>query len=509
MCGVERQVNIVRHFENLMAKKRGNCRSTSTEAKYFADWVARLEVWSIESDEARKLKDFRFMLDREEVAEHVSDFLDIGRFKQKSDYREHKPYHSQWIVPFPTFLSDSLQIIIILKNAYFLGPDKVGAPMLETRPINHQQPVAIPISSGGSSKQAESPVRQGLKATNLESLALLESYSFQMNITETHILWQQLQGMNTAICQKPTILSLAVFELDSSGCKPMCYQCGQLELGTTQLSIAIAKFHPTLPLILLHNCDFMNGSAIHLWSFASSTSFEEACERKKGFSDVSTRLCAAPPSIEYLDFSACGLQVVFKHHRQPYQEVLTIQSNAVYESAALLQQMHQGPLPKPPLRTSDHRNRNDESQHLAPPDKRILSVNHSEVSAGKLSKIAKTSSQISDREVGVVKLTEDGEQFQPLLTLPNVKSVDGALRLQVRTSELRERNIRMILHKAEQPWYHMSDPPDVQFPALVEKDVRALAPPRKRLLNSQDKRNSRIKRRILNGAKASSPILIE
>ena len=50
----------------------------------------------------------------------------------------------------------------------------------------------------------------------------------------------------------------------------------------------------------------------------------------------------------------------------------------------------------------------------------------------------------------------------------------------------REQKIRIVLHKAEQPWYTMSDPADIALPALVEKNVRALAPLQKQCFNRKE-----------------------
>ena len=116
---------------------------------------------------------------------------------------------------------------------------------------------------------------------------------------------------------------------------------------------------------------------------------DEASDRKRGSSGVSISLCSAPTSIEHLNFSTCGSQVILKHHGQPFQDVLSIQSNSVYQEALI--QCSQQQLLKTPSRTHVDCNR-----HVEDPNRIKL---HNPISSNDLGEI------ITERQAQGVELT--------------------------------------------------------------------------------------------------------
>jgi len=84
-----------------------------------------------------------------------------------------------------------------------------------------------------------------------------------------------------------------------------------------------------------------------------------------------------------------------------------------------------------------------------------------------------------EREVQVLRRSEEGETAQSLVSLPNWHGIEGAS-VNIHAPKTQEEKISIILNKVAQPQYNLSDPTDTHSPAIVRKDIRALEPLRKR-----------------------------
>ena len=447
-------------------------------------------MWAIESDEPRKLKDLRFKLDKDEVETHVAAFIDFIRLKRSSKHSKQGQYWSQWALPFPTTISDSLEIVLILRTIYLLDLGQIAGPIVEFQSPDLLRSAIIPIPEEFLLQRDRDPSRLKANSAGLGKISLSHSYSLQIERNDQYILWKQVQGINIAADRRPLVTSLAVFQLDRSGAQPRCHFCGQFGGGDAQQCITTAEFHPNLPLVVLHSGSLISGSAVYLWSFASNACMafgaqvhNRASEGKRGFSDVFTSLCTAPRSIEYLNFSTCGTQVIIKHHEQALQDVCSIQSNPVYQTAM---EQHSQQRPLNALSTAQVSCPNHDRSRSEDTLEKSSSTNElSEIFTATHSRKAELATNDSKREIRIKRISQRGEEVQPLLLLPDMHSAD-IIRFQVGAPMTREQKIRIVLHKAEQPWYTISGPADVALPALVEKDVRALAPLQKRCFKREE-----------------------
>lgn len=437
---------------------------------------------------------------------HAASFFDFVKLKKSSKNPKQERYCSQWALPFPTTISDSLEIVVILRTVYFLDLGRIAGPTVEFRSSNLLQSAIIPISEIPLPEVARDSSRLKANRMGLGKISLSHAYSLQIGRNDQYILWKQVQGLNIAADRRPLATSLAVFQFDRSEAQPRCHFCGLFGGGDTQQCITAVEFHPKLPLVLLHSGSLIRGWAVYLWSFASNACIafgaqvhDRASEARRGFSDVFISLCTAHRSVEYLNFSTCGTQVIIKYHDQALQDVCSIQSNPVYQ-VAMEQHSKQRPL-----------NALSTAQETCPNQVRARSENALEKSSSS-NELSETfvatharnvelSTNKSIKEVRIKGRSQREEEVQPLLFLPEVQSAD-TLRFQVRAPVTREQKIRIVLHKAEQPWNTVSNPADAFFPAVVEKDVRALAPLQKRCFNRKEIEEPQKKRKVLGQAKA-------
>jgi hypothetical protein len=84
--------------------------------------------------------------------------------------------------------------------------------------------------------------------------------------------------------------------------------------------------------------------------------------------------------------------------------------------------------------------------------------------------------------VDLVEVDGNVEYRQPILSLPKSEANED-LRVSIQPSTSRDEKITIILHKAAQPWYSLSNRGGEDFPRIVKKDRRAIRPARKRMLS--------------------------
>lgn len=407
------------------------------------------------------------------------------KLKKSSKHSKQGQYWSQWALPIPTTISDSLEVVIILRTIYLLDLGQIAGPIVEFRSPDLLRSAIIPIAKELLPERDRDSSRLKVDSAGPGKISLSHSYSLQIERNDQYILWKQFQGINITADRRPLVKSLAGFQLDRSGAQPRCHYCGQFGGGDVQQCITKSEFHPSLPLVLLHSGNLIS-SAVYLWSFAANTCMafgpqvhDRASEGKREFSEAFTTLCTAPRSIEYLNFSTCGTQVIIKHHRQALQDVCSIQSNPVYQ-LAMAQHSQQRPSNNPST-AQVNRSNHDSSQNVDMLEETSSTKQLSESFIATHFRKAELATTNSKREIRLKNVSQRGEEVQSLLFLPDMLSAD-TIKVQVRAPMTREQKIRIVLHKAEQPWYTMSDPADVALPAIVEKDVRALAPLQKRRL---------------------------
>lgn len=196
-------------------------------------------------------------------------------------------------------------------------------------------------------------------------------------------------------------------------------------------------------------------------------------QSKDGFSTSSVATISGRP--KYTQFSPCGTQIIYQLHSSSNPHVKPIrdfQAFAIAEQqqAEINKTRHQLTTPhaktKPPYQDLKNANVLPPSMELNQP------VFHGE---GASTRLAFT----SNRSVTLVHRTDNGvEEEQSLLSLPawnDVKSISPSIRM---PSNTREDKVTIILNKTAQPFYTIGNGGEHTPPAVVRKDIRAIAKPR-------------------------------
>jgi hypothetical protein len=98
-------------------------------------------------------------------------------------------------------------------------------------------------------------------------------------------------------------------------------------------------FHPSLPLILLHSRSFINGSSVTLWRFQPNESRNASMrsgvlpQEDTGVTGGATSSFSPTSSVERINFSACGTQIIIKAVGSPHLEINSIETDPVYQLA--------------------------------------------------------------------------------------------------------------------------------------------------------------------------------
>jgi hypothetical protein len=183
--------------------------------------------------------------------------------------------------------------------------------------------------------------------------------------------------------------------------------------------------------------------------------------------------------VKYLNFSACGTQIVVKFCGRFNPEVMCIKSDPVYQWALQQSQDSSNNYNVASQKQKNTQITTSNSFELAVgPRSTSLALGQVVVNDSSSHKVV-ISRNASQRVVQVMYRSGKDEEVQSLVSLPSWAGVDN-IDITVHAPTTREERINNILNKAAQPWYSLSDPQDVHLPAVVRKDTRAIGPLRKR-----------------------------
>jgi len=424
------------------------------------------------------VQEYRFPLDHHEVRNHVHKYLaNLPRIGKTS----------QLALPFPTTISSDLEVVIVLKTVFFLGHQiQTRKHMRETQtspfrwftvPVQHSDPAQASMCDHSRNKSSRS-LQSSVSVNHLRV-----SYSYKLEISENkrYVLYKESKEVNVLQNSKPVLTCLVVYQLDITDPPGTCQMLGMFGGNGIDLCLSGYWFHPSLPLILLHSRSFINGSSVTLWCFKPNESGNASM--RSGFSHQEdtgvtggiTSSFSLTSSVERINFSACGTQIIVKAVGSPHPEIHSIEADPVYQLA------HE----------QANRESNRRSKNLLGKRRRSTGGNDGELAlqfqpqssnqiTGHMSATHKVAvSSIIRRGVGnvhrEVQVTNQAGGVQHLLSLPNWNGIDN-ITINVRAPIDRDERIRIILNKAAKPWYSLSEPENVNLPAIVQKDVRALAP---------------------------------
>lgn len=472
----------------------------------FAGWVAHFEIWKIDTEEPRRLIDHSFTLDQHEVEDQVRNFLTSIKLREKS--RSWQIRH-QWALPFPTTICPNLEAIIVLKTVYIVGSDSKGPESMESFRKNPSRSIIVPVQSSETTARASQQYRDlpgpcitpkpKLKAQTRDgSKALRVSYSYKFEISKSgrYILYKDSMEVSLPQHSEPAVTSLAVFELDATATKETCHMLSKIGDSAVHVSFSACNFHPTLPLVLLYSRSFVKESGIMLWAFArrssrppvSQNNFSHQ-EQLGPFNDAISLFRTTKGGVEILNFSACGTQIIVKLCGCVHPEVHSIESEPVYQWALQQSQGHKlSPQPSEKKnaenggQTINTRRQDDELAVGLRPT--LLELGKIEADKSALHKVV-FSKYRSQHEIQIMNRSEGVEEVQSLVSLPDWLGIDNT-HVSIHAPTTREERIKIVLNKAAQPWYNLSEDLDINLPAVVRKDTRALGRPQKRKIEVID-----------------------
>jgi len=441
-----------------------------------AGWIAKFSIWSTVSSKHQLVSDHHFDLAQEEIEAQIEHFMALVR--RKSQLRCH------WALPFPTSIAPDLQSFTVLRTVFLRVNDDPMTPNNCLGTLNGWQQILVPLDTLGAFSAANDPVQQGSSSQGAKrkasNLVVSHSYDLKIGGDARFLLYSDKVSINLHGNGKVSS-AIAIFELERSGTAWKYHLRGQIGGGdgAAQLSFRFCSFHPQLPLLLFFCRSLSSQSRIGLWSFATvrdSVVFDNE-------STISYPCSVTKPSVESLDFSACGTQIVFRYTAARFSEVLSIEQDPAYRSAQTNQNQaadwrmcfHMDSTSSPNLTPKME----DSLTHL--PTSTQLShlhySNHNDTTT--LNKVIYQPGK-GQRNVEVLHRSEGLESRQSLVSLPRWAGIEK-LNISVHHPPAEDEDrINIVLNKPSQDFYFLEDDADNHFPAVLRKDVRALQAPQRR-----------------------------
>lgn len=431
---------IERVFESSWKDSNLPFLTASTPAdEIFAGWTVRFEIWNTEAEEPQRLQDYYFALDENEIELHVRSYLNnVKSADKKGNASRYRPprLQSRPALPFPITISQNFEVVIVLRTAYVLVSTTTGPSQIQGLRDCPWRSVVIPTGylndrepTNGFSEEPRKR-RTKLSASGKESeFRVSYAYKFGLSKDNRYVIYQDTVGLSF-LPSFNIFTSIAVFQLDTAGTEACCRLLGHVGGDGAQTSISSCRFHEELPLLIFHNRSFTSGSGIMLWSFIIDESMPSSSnEDKDCFDDTIAMLSPVFKGIEYLNFSSCGTRVVFKIGGKLLHDVLSIESNPVYQNALKVASNRSFRSAQGQLRTKDMVGKQDEQALMADSSSLQLGMN---IGDGPTTYKLAVSSSGSRREIEITRRS------------------------------------------------NTTDEQDIHLPAVVRKDIRAFGPSRKR-----------------------------
>ena len=461
-------------------------------------WIVHYAIWTTGEEDPLCEKDWKIALDEHEVKRHVEGhILRAKRAKRVSKSRSSSDEGFCWALSFPLTISRNLKVIIVLRTAYVFTTD-LGGGGEHSVPNRYEDPwqsIKIPVSRAEASVPLQHSLKSGSKiGDQSKDFSVSHSYTFDISDSGCFILEKESNALSFIADRKPTVISLAVYELIMSDSNNSCVLVGLLG-GDAQMFFGHSGhcvLHPKLPLVLVYMRSFSSEPSIVLWSFTRNFSRLSAIPEQKAFGDVVSSPCSkflnsfkrSRSSVESLNFSSCGTQIVVKLSGQFLLEVQSIVMDPAYEAA--WSQCYVSSSECEPLDAQEHTQ--DESNHT---ERQITKLSSTSFELGKTTasdsssrRVIVSSGGISQRNIQVVQRSAGVEEIQPLVSLPDWAGIDN-VDIGVRESGAQDDHIKITLNKLPQPLYDWTDPIDMNLPCIVRKDRRALGPSQKRNANCE------------------------
>jgi hypothetical protein len=471
----------------------------------FDGWIAQYELWNIEFDDPIVVEDFRIPLNKREVQ------LQYERF-QKTITSEHKPNGIQMAgkdlaLHFPSSIDADLQTFTVLTTV-FTRRRSMPSGLLSAGSANAMdiwRPMPMPIlhtvhatllmglSKSTNMRNATSPNDARASApTRSQAIRLDRTPAYRLMTYNNYVLYQSIEGRGVLNEEEDMTGTLAIYRIKHAEAVNDISLIGCIEGNGTLGSIHHAVFHPNYPLLAFQFLSRIGDSHIVLWYFGNSglsraDKFQLlthdiflARNMNGGFSisyvaNIRSRL-------KFLQFSACGTNIIYQLHKETCLHTEPIQGSRMYNVAKQENEEE---------KACNYQLQLD--RRLATHSSALEKVNALPQSMALNEPVLHTSSTLTslcfdsgaaNRDIKLVHSADGRNHEQSLLSLPawsDRKSISASMRM---PSRAREEKITIILNKAAQPFYVLGHGSGQTAPAIIRKDIRAIAKPKTHSLAS-------------------------
>jgi hypothetical protein len=487
-----------RPFETAWQKQK-SFRNEDLTKGICEGWNAQYQLWDIQPDEPCVKVQWHLPLNAGEVSLQVALFQKHVRTRVGG--KDSVATRREIALHFPTSIGEGLDKFTVLRTVFTHDRRKPltcsASPHSESPWIRASIPVVHNLGTtslrGMSLKARE--VSQDDITTGSSSMAQLDTVltinrtpAFVVQTCKRYVLYKSVEGWDTASGEEPAA-SMALFRMPRDSQQEIDL-LAFIDCLEHRWPFSNCIFHPDLPLVAFCCNSIIDGPRIALWCFTT-----EAMRRRQGFSyitEVSLRKDSELISIislaygvpKKLQFSPNGEELIIQLPGGHLPKVVQLTATLAYK-AAVAEEAH--------LERSDGREESLTVTTTASPGKLQLiktgtpaALQHNEIvmhDDGSSTQFAFRRG-VAGRNLHLVHRTDGVVESQALLSLPaydDINHVDVSVQLPTTT---REDKITIILNKTAQPYYTLSKLADEAAPSVIRKDIRAVAPSRKRLLYS-------------------------
>jgi hypothetical protein len=458
----------------------------------FDGWIAQYQLWNIEIDHPIVVEDSTIPLDKVEVR------LQYERF-QKQINSLNKAVGSQTsrkelALHFPTSIGHDLNTITILRTVFKRGQSIVPNTATSDTPASSWCSILMPIihtvdstllqgPSTTSQLNKTEPIREGESFEyGYDTLLKFDKTpAFRMITFHNYVLYQSVEGSEVLTQDEDGAATIAVYLLTNAKSPPDTRIVGCIEGNGNQGSIHHCVFHPRLPLLAFHYRSTTGISRIILWVFARGTDpdtssfilLNQSVLQQEGF--FTANISSVQGRLRYIQFSACGTQIIYQPHLSSNPHTKPIDGLHVYESAMQQQaafQMCENQLPLSYLHPESQILKNSNTLPQS------MSLNQPVLHENGCSTRLSFNPEAVNRDIKLVHSNGEVAEEQSLLSLPawkDVKNISVSVRM---PSKSREDKVTIILNKTAQAFYSIRHGAEHTPPTVVRKDIRAIQKPK-------------------------------
>lgn len=437
-------------------------------------------------------------LDEDEVSLQVALFQ--KRVRTRLECKDSVATRRETALHFPTSIGEGLNSFTVLRTLFMHNR---GHPLDSPTNLQERDPwkrASIPVEhrfGSTSLKQMSRKVRDtdqddysDLRSTVQldDALTIDRTPAYAVQIHGRYVLYRSVEGWNTASGDEPAA-SMALFRMprhDQQQVELLAF----VDCLEHRWPLRSCIFHQTLPLVAFCCSSIIDGPRVVLWCFTTET-----MRQRSGFSYVnevflrrSSEFIFVIPTgndvPKQLQFSSNGQELIIQLPGVFLPKTVQLTATRAYKAAVTegqyLERMGENEASLA-LVTVASQNKLKLIKADTP-----AALQHNEIVMHNDGSSTQLDFQggVAGRNLHLVHRTEGVAESQALLSLPaydDINHVKVSLRL---PKTRREDKITIILNKTAKPYYTLSKSANEAGPAVIRKDIRAVAPTRKRIHSS-------------------------